>query len=137
MKLQLYVIQAYVHVVLHQLQIQLWLRIWVVSPWLEHWSVLRAGDESDQHPDLAEAAQKVQESLDSSTATVGGSEQEAAERRHRVRDLFYAMDKDGNGKLDVAEFRGTSALHHSIVLCTRALSCNTVLQVGSVQLKNA
>ena len=90
-----------------------------MSASLNYCYVLHAGEESDQHPDLAEAAQKVQESLDSSTATVGGSEQEAAERRHRVRDLFYAMDKDGNGKLDVGEFRGTSTLHHSVVLCTR------------------
>lgn len=54
---------------------------------------------------VMEAAQKVQESLDSSSESVGDSDQDSSQRRLRVKDLFYAMDKDGNGKLDVGEFR--------------------------------
>ncbi len=65
-----------------------------------------AGDNA--HPDqgVKEAAQKVQESLDTSTSSVSSSDQETSQRRKRVKDLFYAMDKDNNGKLDVGEFRG-------------------------------
>ncbi len=55
-----------------------------------------------------EAAQKVQESLDSSTASGEDSNEDTSQRRQRVKTLFYAMDKDGNGKLDVGEFRGAS-----------------------------
>ena len=62
---------------------------------------------------VMEAAQKVQESLDSSSESVGDSDQDSSQRRLRVKDLFYAMDKDGNGKLDVGEFRGN---HSELVL---------------------
>ena len=55
--------------------------------------------------DVAEAAHKLQDTLDHNT-DAANSEQESSERRARVKDLFYAMDKDGNGKLDVGEFRG-------------------------------
>ena len=86
-----------------------------------------SSDQEVMGPGLAEAAHKVQESLDSSTATVADSEKEAAERRHRVRDLFHAMDKDGNGKLDVGEFRGKRCS------CSRALSQAVIFQKMDVQ----
>lgn len=54
---------------------------------------------------VAAAAHSLQDSLDHST-DAANSNQETSERRARVKDLFYAMDKDGNGKLDVGEFRG-------------------------------
>ena len=57
--------------------------------------------------DVAAAAHKLQDTLDHST-DAANSNQETSERRARVKDLFYAMDKDGNGKLDVGEFRGWS-----------------------------
>lgn len=53
---------------------------------------------------VAAAAHSLQDSLDHST-DAANSNQETSERRARVKDLFYAMDKDGNGKLDVGEFR--------------------------------
>ena len=56
-----------------------------------------------------EAAQKVQESLYTSLSSGDISKQETSQRRKRVKDLFHAMDKDGNGKLDVGEFRGNSS----------------------------
>lgn len=54
---------------------------------------------------VAAAAHNLQDSLDHGT-DAANSNQETSERRARVKDLFYAMDKDGNGKLDVGEFRG-------------------------------
>ncbi|DBA69075.1 TPA: hypothetical protein ACH3X2_013235 [Trebouxia sp. C0005] len=67
---------------------------------------LEASGDSAQHDQgVREAAQKVQESLDTSTSSVGSSDQETSQRRARVKDLFYAMDTDNNGKLDVGEFR--------------------------------
>lgn len=64
-----------------------------------------SGDNAHHDQGVKEAAQKVQESLDTSTSSVGSSDQETSQRRTRVKDLFYAMDKDNNGKLDVGEFR--------------------------------
>lgn len=61
----------------------------------------------DEAQDVAQAAHNLQDSLDHNT-DAATSEQEDRERRARVKDLFYAMDKDGNGKLDVGEFRGDS-----------------------------
>lgn len=60
---------------------------------------------AEDSQDVAEAAHKLQDTLDHNT-DAATSEQEARERRTRVKDLFYAMDKDSNGKLDVGEFRG-------------------------------
>lgn len=54
---------------------------------------------------VAAAAHNLQDTLDHST-DAANSNQETSERRARVKDLFFAMDKDGNGKLDVGEFRG-------------------------------
>lgn len=64
---------------------------------------------ADESPDVTEAAHKLQDTLDHST-DAATSDQEERERRARVKDLFFAMDKDGNGKLDVGEFRGWSLL---------------------------
>ena len=54
---------------------------------------------------VAAAAHNLQDTLDHNT-DAANTNQETSERRARVKDLFSAMDKDGNGKLDVAEFRG-------------------------------
>lgn len=64
-----------------------------------------SGDGVKPGPGVMEAAQKVQESLDTSLSSAEGSKKESSQRRKRVKDLFHAMDKDGNGKLDVGEFR--------------------------------
>ena len=68
------------------------------------WNVFCTGKDTTEHLGVTEAAQKVQESLDASTNAV--NESDADERKRRVIELFHAMDKDHNGKLDVAEFRG-------------------------------
>lgn len=68
------------------------------------------GDGVKRGPGVMEAAQKVQESLDTSSSSAEVSKKDTSQRRKRVKDLFYAMDKDGNGKLDVGEFRGSSSL---------------------------
>lgn len=60
---------------------------------------------------VAEAAHNLQDTLDHST-DAANTNQETSERRARVKDLFFAMDKDGNGKLDVGEFRGRSCHTH-------------------------
>lgn len=73
--------------------------------------------------DVAAAAHKLQDTLDHST-DAANSNQETSERRARVKDLFYAMDKDGNGKLDVGEFRGQSCHKHFLChVTTTAASC--------------
>lgn len=64
------------------------------------------GDGAKRGSGVMEAAQKVQESLDTSSSSAEVSKKDTSQRRKRVKDLFYAMDKDGNGKLDVGEFRG-------------------------------
>ena len=57
------------------------------------------------------AAQEVQESLQkASEDDMDSFEADSRQRRQRLRTLFEAMDRDGNGKLDVAEFRGRLAL---------------------------
>ena len=56
------------------------------------------------------AAQEVQESLQkASEDDMDSFEADSRQRRQRLRTLFEAMDRDGNGKLDVAEFRGRLA----------------------------
>lgn len=67
---------------------------------------MAAGHQVQGSQDVSEAAHKLQDSLDQATETAN-SDRETSVRRARVKDLFYAMDKDGNGKLDVGEFRGT------------------------------
>lgn len=52
------------------------------------------------------AAMEVQESLQkASEDDMSDFEADSEQRRNRLRTLFEAMDHDGNGKLDVAEFR--------------------------------
>ena len=66
---------------------------------------MAAGHHVQGSQDVSEAAHNLQDTLDHATEAAN-SNQETSERRARVKDLFYAMDKDGNGKLDVGEFRG-------------------------------
>jgi len=81
-----------------------------------------AGDNAHHDQGVREAAHKVQESLDTSTSSVGNSDQETSQRQSRVKDLFYAMDKDNNGKLDVGEFRGKKRFWRELeqLFCTGA-----------------
>ena len=60
---------------------------------------------------VAAAAHNLQDTLDHNT-DAANTNQETSERRARVKDLFFAMDKDGNGKLDVGEFRGLFCYTH-------------------------
>ena len=62
-----------------------------------------SGAEGSQ--DVAAAAQNLQKLLDHGTESLN-SNQESSQRRAHVKDLFRAMDKDDDGKLDVGEFRG-------------------------------
>lgn len=53
------------------------------------------------------AAVEVQESLQKASGDdMSDFEADIDERRQRLRTLFETMDHDGNGKLDVGEFRG-------------------------------
>ena len=82
-----------------------------------NWHVSCSGKGTSEHLGIAEAAQKVQESLDASTNAV--NESDANERKNRVKELFHAMDKDHNGKLDVGECRGNTDLWYKVM-------CNTI-----------
>lgn len=73
---------------------------------------------------VAAAAHSLQDSLDHST-DAANSNQETSERRARVKDLFYAMDKDGNGKLDVGEFRGKTYCEQ--LLCPLTLCHDSIM----------
>lgn len=43
-----------------------------------------------------------------------------SERRKELADLFARMDADGNGLLDIAEFRGIFTIEVTAVICRLA-----------------
>ena len=80
-----------------------------------------AGSVSGEQPAVQTAAQKVQQSLQkASKDDMDSFEADSSQRRQRLRTLFQAMDRDGNGKLDVAEFRGELELTSRLLrlVCT-------------------
>lgn len=84
---------------------------------------------------MSEAAHKVQESLETSTVGVGDTEEDASRRRHRVRELFQAMDKDHNGKLDVGEFRGISGVKMQSIYLSMCAGICLFLETSEALLK--